>query len=275
MTDLEGFAAWAAAFDIADAPGDVVHRAGLQVASAFAGARAGTAVDWFDATATAAGPGADTGTSGAASVVGGGCADVYTATFANAAASTVHDYDDYLFMGHTGHSAVFASLAACERAGTDGAALLENVVVANELAGRLGAAVAVGPHNGQMWAFIHQTAAAAVAANIEGDADTIREAVGLALYNPDYPLEPGSWTVTRRRSPRRNRRRRDCVSVMPPSAVRPPHPTRSRRFSTPTRISLSRNCSAGSASRGSPGRCVTNPGPVVRTSSPRSPVWRR
>ena len=183
MTDLEAFAAWAAAFDIDDAPADVVHRAELQVASGFAGARAGMEVDWLAGAGTAHGSGV--------SVVGGGHTDPYTAAFRNAAASTVHDYDDYLFMGHTGHSAVFASLAACERAGVGGAALLENVVVANELAGRLGAAVAVGPHNGQMWAFIHQAAAAAVAANVGGEADDIREAVGLALYNPDYPMDAG------------------------------------------------------------------------------------
>jgi 2-methylcitrate dehydratase PrpD len=189
MTDLEEFAAWAASFDIDDAPGDVVERAGLQVASAFAGAQAGAGVNWLGTAAATSGR--RTEPTGVASVVGGGRADAYTAAFANAAASTVHDYDDYLFMGHTGHSAVFASLAACERAGADGATLLENVVVANELAGRLGAAVAVGPHNGQMWAFVHQAGAAAVAANVDGDADDIREAVGLALYNPDYPLDAG------------------------------------------------------------------------------------
>jgi len=191
MTDLEVFAAWAAAFDIDDAPDDVTRRAGLQVASAFAGAWAGASVDWVGALPEGPGRPDGTATTGAASVVGGGHTDPYTAAFANAAASAVHDYDDYLFMGHTGHSAVFASLAACERADEDGATLLENVVIANELAGRLGAAVAVGPHNGQMWAFIHQAAAAAVAANVRGDADDIGEAVRLALYNPDYPLDAG------------------------------------------------------------------------------------
>ena len=54
MTGLDGFAAWAAVFDIADVPDDVVHGAGLQVASAFTGAQAGTTANWFDATAIAA-----------------------------------------------------------------------------------------------------------------------------------------------------------------------------------------------------------------------------
>ena len=208
MTDeLDAFAAWAADLTLDDVPEDVRHRARLQVASAFAGARAGQTAEWLDADTT-----------GTASVVGGETADPYTAAYTNAAASTVHDYDDYLFMGHTGHSAVFASLAACERAGLDGRAFVESVIVANELEGRLGAAVAVGPHNGQMWAIIHQAGAAAVAARAggaaavtagagdataaaaragatetraRGDADDIAEAVRLALYNPDFPLEAG------------------------------------------------------------------------------------
>ncbi len=183
--DLDTFAQWASALDIGDVPEDVLARVRLQVASAFAAARAGTTAEWVDAgTAATAG-------SATATVVGGDRADVYTAAFTNAAAHTVHDYDDYLFMGHTGHSGVFASLAVCERADLGGATLLENALIANELAGRLGAAVAVGPHNGQMWAFIHQASAAAVAARTRGDADAVREAVRMALYNPDYPLEAG------------------------------------------------------------------------------------
>ena len=192
MTDeLDAFARWASALDIDDVPEDVVQRLRLQVASAFAAARAGTTAEWVDAGTATGESAATTGGAGTATVVGGERADAYTAAFRNVAAHTVHDYDDYLFMGHTGHSAVFASLAVCERADLGGATLLENALIVNELAGRLGAAVAVGPHNGQMWAFIHQAGAAAVAARTRGDADTISEAVRMALYNPDYPLEAG------------------------------------------------------------------------------------
>lgn len=184
MNALENFARWAAEFDLADAPTDVVTRARLQVANAIAAAHAGTTESWLSALSTP---------TGETTAIGGEQTDPYTAAFINAAAGMVHDYDDYLFMGHTGHSAVFASLAACEQAGLDGAALLENVIIANELEGRLGAAVAVGPHNGQMWAFIHQAGAAAVAANTseDGDATHLEHAVGMALYNPDYPFEAG------------------------------------------------------------------------------------
>jgi len=192
--ELDAFAAWASALDLDDVPGDVRRRLRLQVASAFAAARAGTTAEWVDASVAPTGATATEGggaTGRTATVVGGERADPYTAAFTNAAAHTVHDYDDYLFMGHTGHSAVFASLAVCERAESDGQTLLENALIANELAGRLGAAVAVGPHNGQMWAFIHQASAGAVAARTRGDADAVSEAVRMALYNPDYPLEAG------------------------------------------------------------------------------------
>ena len=181
METLDAFAEWAVDLDIEDVPPDVRRRVRLQVANAVAAAHAGTTAEWL--TVDSDGDGV--------SVVGGRSADPYTGAFTNAAASIVHDYDDYMFMGHTGHSAVFGSLAACERAGLDGASLLESVLIANELEGRLGGAVAMGPHNGQMWAFIHQAGAAAVAARATGDADAVAEAVRLALYNPDYPLEAG------------------------------------------------------------------------------------
>ncbi|RME23917.1 MAG: hypothetical protein D6806_10450, partial [Deltaproteobacteria bacterium] len=42
------------------------------------------------------------------------------AVVANAAASMAIDYDDYLFMGHTGHSAVLGALAYGEERGSSG-----------------------------------------------------------------------------------------------------------------------------------------------------------
>src|SRR5213078_1095549 len=37
------------------------------------------------------------------------------AAYANAAASIAHDWDDYLYMGHTGHSAVWAARSRARR----------------------------------------------------------------------------------------------------------------------------------------------------------------
>ena len=55
------------------------------------------------------------------------------------------DFDDYLFAGHTGHSAVLASLAYAEREGLPGRDLLCAATLANEVGGRLGAAFLLGP----------------------------------------------------------------------------------------------------------------------------------
>jgi hypothetical protein len=92
-------------------------------------------------------------------------------------------------MGHTGHSAVPASVcfAAAER---DRALCAQ--VAANEVAGRLGAALFLGPHNGQFWASIH-CASAAVAASLGLGLDARRtaHALAIALYQPPYGMWPG------------------------------------------------------------------------------------
>src|SRR6185436_7415592 len=72
---------------------------------------------------------------------------LHTACYVNAAASIAFDYDDYLFAGHTGHSAVLGALAFGEAAGAAGADVITAQVVANEVGGRLGAALLLGPHN--------------------------------------------------------------------------------------------------------------------------------
>ena len=45
---------------------------------------------------------------------------LYNAIFANTALSMALDYDDYLFAGHTGHSAVLVTLALAEKHGVSG-----------------------------------------------------------------------------------------------------------------------------------------------------------
>jgi 2-methylcitrate dehydratase PrpD len=112
-----------------------------------------------------------------------------TAVWANAARSVLLDFDDYLFAGHTGHSAVLVALAAGELVDATGADLLAATVAANEAGGRLGAAMLTGPHNGQMWAYIHNIGGAVAAARILGlNAAATRHAIGLAMTQPPYPL---------------------------------------------------------------------------------------
>ena len=79
----------------------------------------------------------------------------HNAIFANACASVSFDFDDYVFAGHTGHSAVCASFAYGELDRASGKDVLAAVTVANEVGGRLGASLLFGPQNGQMWSYIH------------------------------------------------------------------------------------------------------------------------
>ena len=114
------------------------------------------------------------------------------AVLANSAFSMAHDFDDYMFLGHTGHSAVLASMAVGEQTGASIQDVLVAQVVANELAGRLGAFVAIGPQNGQMWSHIHLAGAAIAAARLYGlSAAQAADAMSIAFYMPPYALFPG------------------------------------------------------------------------------------
>jgi 2-methylcitrate dehydratase PrpD len=133
------------------------------------------------------------GTRGEATVLPSGeRAAPFAAVLANASASMAQDFDDYLFMGHTGHSAVLAPLAVGEAVDAPLADVLAAQVVANEIAGRLGAFVALGPQNGQLWAHIHLGAAVVAAARLRGlDVERTADALALAFYQPPMTLWPG------------------------------------------------------------------------------------
>lgn len=114
------------------------------------------------------------------------------AALANAAFSMAEDYDDIVWMGHTCHSAVFASLAVAEHEGRSARDLVTAVVAANEVGGRIGASCILGPLNGQMWTFIHLASAAAATATLLGlDAERATHALAIALAQPNFALQPG------------------------------------------------------------------------------------
>jgi hypothetical protein len=169
VTICEEIASWAVGLRVDDLPASVRERAKLQVRCIEAARAAG---------AEAAAP-------FAAAAPDGPVGEVYR----SAVASIAHDWDDYLFMGHTGHSAVPAAAAFAE--GDEDRALVAQVA-ANEVAGRLGAALFLGPHNGQFWASIH-CASAAVAASVGLGLDAARSAhaLAIALYQPPYGMWPG------------------------------------------------------------------------------------
>jgi hypothetical protein len=168
MTICEEIGAWAAGLGIEEVPETVADRARLQLANMLAARAAGE---------EAAAPVEAVAPPGAVGEV-----------YRGAAASIAHDWDDYLFMGHTCHSAVWASVAF----NTDPERALVGQVAANEVAGRLGAALFLGPHNGQFWASIHCAAGAVAAGTGLGlDAERLAHAVAIALYQPPYGMWPG------------------------------------------------------------------------------------
>lgn len=182
-------AEWAAGLRDGDLPPSVVERARLQTASVlaavFAGARSSLGGRIRQAAHRWGGP------AEASILPTGPRAPIHTACYVNAASSVAHDFDDYLFAGHTGHSSVLGALAWGEATGASGRDVLTAQVIGNELGGRLGAAMLFGPHNGQMWTYIHALAGAAVAARfLELDAGRLAHAIGLALAQPPYPLAP-------------------------------------------------------------------------------------
>jgi len=111
-----------------------------------------------------------------------------TACGITAGLSVALDFDDYLFLGHTGHSSVSVPLVLGAHLGIDAQEAMAAQVAANEFGGRLGASVVLGPHNGQLWTFIHAGASALAAARLlKLDAEMTAQALALALAAPPYP----------------------------------------------------------------------------------------
>jgi 2-methylcitrate dehydratase PrpD len=159
---------WASALRPDDLPASVRERAELQALSIAAGRAAGEEMAAPFTAVVADDPGGE--------------------VYRSAMASIAHDWDDYLFMGHTGHSAVPAAAAFAE----DPERRLLAQVAANEVAGRLGAALFLGPHNGQFWASIHcASAAVATSVGLGLNAERTTHALAIALYQPPYGMWPG------------------------------------------------------------------------------------
>jgi 2-methylcitrate dehydratase PrpD len=119
------------------------------------------------------------------------------AAFINAAFSMAQDFDDIIWIGHTCHSAVFAALAVAEAERKSSRDLITAIVLANEIAGRIGGSTFFGPLNGQMWTFIHLVGAAAATAHLLGlDAAKSTHALAIALAQPPFALQPAFFEPT-------------------------------------------------------------------------------
>jgi 2-methylcitrate dehydratase PrpD len=180
---------WVASLRFEDIPDRVLDRARLQSASVLGAVLGGASSDLATRVRRAA---SRWGSGDQATLIPGGeRVSAHTACYVNAAASVAFDWDDYLFAGHTGHSAVLGALAYGEATGASGRDVLAAQVAGNEVGGRLGAAFLLGPHNGQMWTYIHALEGACVAGRLIGlDAEQMRNAIGIALAQPPYPLSP-------------------------------------------------------------------------------------
>jgi 2-methylcitrate dehydratase PrpD len=127
---------------------------------------------------------------GPATLLGAGGLTPTGAAYGNAALSMALDFDDTVLGGHTGHSAVFAALAYAQAAGVPQERALVAQVAANEIAARVGSAAAIGPFRGQQAPFVHAICGAVARAVVAGDdADTLGDALGIALAQPDRPLD--------------------------------------------------------------------------------------
>lgn len=183
----EQLARWAADTQFSDLPEQVIEEAKSQVMSVLGAVHAGAGTEVGCAVLGVVkgwGPGDQ-----ATLIPSGGRASLHHAIYGNTTLSMALDYDDYLFAGHTGHSAVLVSLAMAEAHGLSGRDWLLAQVIANEIEGRVGASVLLGPLNGQLWSFIHLVGGAVIAGKLLGlEAAGIRSAIGVAFLQPPYGL---------------------------------------------------------------------------------------
>lgn len=186
----ERIAEWVAQAQFEDLPRRVVEEAKNQILSVIAAVHAG---HFSDAGRTVSRTVKEwVGGKEATMIPSGERTSLHNAIFANTALSMALDYDDYLFAAHSGHSAVLVSFAMAEKIGVSGKEFLLAQTLANEVEGRVGASVILGPLNGQLWTFIHAIGSAVVTAKLLGlEKPQIQNAIGIAMLQPNYPLWAG------------------------------------------------------------------------------------
>ncbi len=107
----------------------------------------------------------------------------YNATLVNQGNCIALDYDDYLFFAHTGVSVVPLPLTLAEKYLISGKDLITLIVIGNEVAGRVGASILLGPQNGQLWSYVHLASSVAIAAKaLNLNEKQIANALGIAMY---------------------------------------------------------------------------------------------
>ncbi len=191
MNLLEEFADWTCTLKREDIPPRVEEKVRHQVLSVLAAMMAGLQVQTGKKIMNAV-PGSKNADDGFWAIPNGRSYTLEEALLVNCSLGMILDYDDYLFMGHTGHSAVTTSLLLADREQLSWSQFVPAILAANEIAGRLGAATIFGPRNGQLWSYIHLAAASTAVSRILGFGREITtHSLAVALYQPLLPLYPG------------------------------------------------------------------------------------
>ncbi|NHI92481.1 MAG: hypothetical protein EAX96_08250 [Candidatus Lokiarchaeota archaeon] len=102
------------------------------------------------------------------------------------------DYDDYLTMAHTGVSTIPMSLTLSEHTKLSGKEFLTAIIIGNEVTGRVGASILIGPSNGQLWSYVHLASSCAITSKVLGlNEEQIANAFGIAMYVNTHALYRG------------------------------------------------------------------------------------
>ncbi|MEE9163043.1 MAG: MmgE/PrpD family protein, partial [Candidatus Neomarinimicrobiota bacterium] len=120
---------------------------------------------------------------------------LFSGLYLQAVLANVLELDNFVFAGHTGQSAVMVPLCLGQVTGASGEDALLAQIIANEVAGRLGAVMTAGPQHGHMKAYLHRAAAASAASRLLGyDESATTLSLAIALAAPEYPLFPASFS---------------------------------------------------------------------------------
>ena len=113
------------------------------------------------------------------------------AFYLNAAFAMALDYDDYLGTVHTGTSSYAIGLAYGEKYDISGKEFLVNLIIGNEIGGRVGLAI-YPPGEGQMQSFIHSCQGVANVGRMIGlTSEQMANAFGIAMYQVPFPIPRG------------------------------------------------------------------------------------
>ncbi|MCK6526817.1 MmgE/PrpD family protein [Myxococcota bacterium] len=192
---LREWGEWIASLRFEDVPEAVLRAARLQRANTLAACAAGVLGSDAAAAVRAA---REMGRGSAIAPPGFRSLTVPGALFAGVALGAAHGSGDHLLLAEPGAAAVVLPLVAGAGAGADGATTLLAQVLANEVAGRLGAACLLGPHFGPVATAPGRVGAAAAAARLLGlSGARAAHALALALFQPGTPRWHGFGTSAR------------------------------------------------------------------------------